>query len=454
MIENINPATGELIKTFTESSKQEVELGYQKARQVQKSWARVSLDKKQEIGSKFCNLLSEYKSECADMLTCEVGKPLKESISELNATIDRSSWFVANFENAMKDSTTSLEKVNGRISWDPLGVIVNISAWNYPYFLATNVILPAVLTGNVVLYKPSEICPLTGLKIHKLFLEAGIPEEVVQCFIGGKETGNFLTDLYVDGVFFTGSNRVGSIIANKCTRRFQRLVFELGGKDAVYVADDVDIDKAAASLVSGAFYNAGQSCCSVERIYVDQKIYDNFLESFCINTKKLLVGDPFSSDTDIGPLARNEQIYVLDKHLYDARQKGAEVIFEQVPSQKGYFYNPNVVAKVDHEMLMMREESFGPIVGICSTKSDAQAKHYVSDTTYGLTAGIYTKEQQRAENFLKDLDTGTVYWNCCDRVSAFLPWSGRRGSGVGCSLGFEGLRSFLKVKSWHLNSFV
>lgn len=226
---------------------------------------------------------------------------------------------------------------------------------------------------------------------------------------------------------------------------------ELGGKDPLYVADDVtDVKGVAAGTADGAFYNNGQSCCAVERIYVHEKIYDQYVDEFLKEVKSWKIGIPTEAGTYIGPLSRKEQVTFLEKQVADAQQKGASVATGgKRMSTKGYYFEPTVLLHVDHSMDVMRDESFGPIIGIMKVKSDDEAIRLMQDSEYGLTAAVYSKDQKRAENILQSVNSGTGYWNCCDRVSAALPWSGRQHSGFGATLSHTGLRAFTKTKGFH-----
>ncbi len=278
-----------------------------------------------------------------------------------------------------------------RIGQQPLGVVANVSAWNYPYFVGGNVFVPALLTGNAVLYKPSEFATLTGLHIDRLLHAAGVPADVFITLVGGGEVGAALIEQKVDGVFFTGSAATGARIAAAVGPRMIRLQLELGGKDPTYVADDADPKAAAESLADGAMYNTGQSCCSVERIYVHEKIHDAFVAAFLDTVKGFKVGDPAAEGTYIGAITRAPQLAVLEAQVADAVAKGATLrTGGKRIERKGNWFEPTVFTDVDHRMLLMREESFGPLIGIQKVKDDAEALALMNDTRYGLTAGMYT----------------------------------------------------------------
>ncbi len=280
----------------------------------------------------------------------------------------------------------------------------------------------------------------------------GVPENIFHLAIGKGNVGGYLLDLNFDGYYFTGSYKTGKYIAEKVAPKLVPFQLELGGKDPLYVMDDVeDIDQVAAAALEGVVYNNGQSCCAVERIYVHENIYDQFVKSYVEQAKKMQVGDPLQKVTDIGPLTRKEQQQFLLSQIEDAKNKGAKVLHGgHIIEGKGYFIEPTVLVNVDHSMSIMKDESFGPVTGIQKIKDDDEAIQLMSDTEYGLTAAVYSKSFERAEAVMKKMQTGTVYWNCCDRVSAYLPWSGRKNSGLGSTLSYSGIRAFVQPKAYHI----
>ena len=339
-----------------------------------------------------------------------------------------------------------------RIEREPLGVVANVSAWNYPWFVAANVFLPALLTGNAVVYKPSEFATLTGLAIAELVHEAGVPADCFQTVVGGGDVGAMLVEERVDAVCFTGSHATGVKVAAAVAPRLLRLQLELGGKDPVYVCDDVDVGAAAAAVADGAFYNAGQSCCAVERIYVHERIWDRFVAAFVDTVRGYVIGDPLDEQTYIGPLARRDAALAhLDAQVADALRRGARALTGgRRVARPGFFFAPTVLVDVDHTMAVMREETFGPLIGLAPVASDDAAVALMNDTAYGLTAAVYANERRRAERVLAGVNAGSAYWNCCDRVSPRLPWTGRGDSGLGVTLSRDGIAAFVRPKAWHL----
>ncbi len=403
--------------------------------------------------ARFDELLEKDKGELAETLTSEMGKPIRESFNELNGARARLKFFIENSEKYLAEEWITRDgSTKEKIVYEPLGVIANISAWNYPYLVGINVFIPALIGGNAVLYKPSEYSTLTGEHIQSVLYEAGIPENVFDTVVGKGDVGEYLLELPLDGYFFTGSYKTGKYIAEKVASKLVPCQLELGGKDPMYVMDDVtSVEAAAAAALEGVVYNNGQSCCAVERIYVHEKIYDSFVDSYLKQLKKLKTGDPTDKSTELGPLSRKEQIAFLADQVNDAINKGATLLAGGKSVQgKGYYFEPSVLVNVNHDMKLMKEESFGPIVGIQKVSSDDEAIDLMLDTPYGLTAAVYSSNYERAENVMRRMNTGTVYSNCCDRVSANLPWSGRGNSGLGSTLSYQGIRAFVQPKAYHL----
>ncbi|MDP4852720.1 MAG: aldehyde dehydrogenase family protein [Saprospiraceae bacterium] len=424
-----NPATGQILTSLHVDQPASIKKKYDLLLDGQKEWAKVPLGERISKIKAFADLLEAEKEKLAEILTSEVGKPLQQSRNEINGAISRINWLSGNALKYLSDEVMFQdENITEVIRYEPLGVIANISAWNYPYLVGVNVFIPALLSGNAVAYKPSEYASLTA------------------------ETGEELLRLPLDGYFFTGSYKTGQYIYTKVAPKMVICQCELGGKDPLYVTDDVEnVGAVAAGTADGAFYNNGQSCCAVERIYVHEKVYDAYLDAFVKEVSSWKMGDPKEDGVYLGALTRESQLDFLENQVQDALQKGAVLLAGgKRLDRPGYYFEPTVLGNVTHEMMVMKEESFGPIIGIMSVKNDEEALKLMSDTEYGLTAAVYSVQRDRAENLLSKLNTGTGYWNCCDRVSAALPWSGRQQSGFGATLSHAGIRTFTKVKGYHL----
>ena len=452
----INPADESRIADLPVDDPAAVARKYAAARAAQPAWASVPLAERCAVITRFRAAVAAELSELAKVLTRETGKPLAHSRNELNGFLGRIDFFLSE-ATAVAATRTVWDEGGMReeVEHVPLGVIGNISAWNYPWFVGGNVFVPGLLMGNAVLYKPSEFAPMTGVAMARLLHAAGVPAAVFALLIGSAATGAALLAQPIDGMFFTGSLATGQRIATALTGRMVKLQLELGGKDPTYVCPDADPVAAAASLADGAMYNAGQSCCSVERIYVHESIHDRFVEAVVENVRGFRMGDPMAEDTYLGPLTRAPQIGVLEAQVADATAKGARLLTGGKRATgpfggKGWWFEASVLDRVDHGMLLMRDESFGPIVGIQKVRDDAEAVRLMNDTNYGLTAGVYTPDAARARAVLSQVHAGSLYWNCCDRVSPRLPWSGFGDSGVGLTLGTEGIATFTRPRAWHL----
>jgi acyl-CoA reductase-like NAD-dependent aldehyde dehydrogenase len=454
MLKIINPATETLVRELEEDTATSIAEKFKRAQGAQKKWAATPLTERVSALRKFRDLVIERREKLAAIMTSETGKPIGQSRNELNALKGRIDFFLDNVEKSTHDEVVMndpAQKLEERISHEPLGVIANISAWNYPYFVGSNVFVPGLLTGNAVLYKPSEFASLTGLAITEMLHDAGVPKDVFIPVIGGGTAGAELLKQPINGVFFTGSYPTGAKIAEAAAKKMIKTQLELGGKDPIYVCDDADVKAVAEATADGAFYNNGQSCCSVERIYVHAKVYDAFVEAFMNTVKGFVVGDPMDDKTYIGALTRQPQIAILEAQIADAKAKGAKLLCGGSRMKRpGFYFEPTVLVDVNHSMLVMREESFGPIIGIQRVASDAEALALLNDTEYGLTAGVYSRDRKRAEQILAQVNSGSVYWNCCDRVSPRLPWSGRGHSGIGSTLSTYGIQAFVQPKAWHL----
>ncbi len=449
----INPATEEIIAEVAEDTEVSVQEKFRQLRAGQPGWAALKVEERVACIAVFSEALESEKAVLAAVLTGETGKPLQQSYNELNGARARIRYFLDHSARYLSEEWVVTEgATREKIVYEPLGVIANISAWNYPYLVGVNVFIPALIGGNAVFYKPSEYSTLTGLHIRRLLHQSGVPHDAFQVVIGKGKAGEWLLQLPLNGYFFTGSYRTGRSIAEKVASKLVPCQLELGGKDPLYVMDDVeDIDKVAAAALEGVVYNNGQSCCAVERIYVHEGVYDAFVRAYTDQVRKMVVGDPRDAATEIGALSRPGQLEFLLQQIGDAVEKGAKLLYGgRRVERKGYFIEPAVLVDVHHGMKLMMEESFGPVVGIQRVRDDAEAVALMGDTEYGLTAAVYSKSYERAERVMRQLNTGTVYWNCCDRVSATVPWSGRKHSGLGMTLSYQGIRAFVQPKAYHI----
>ena len=447
-----NPATGDLVRSVAITEAGEIVQKIARARAAQPAWAARPYAERAATLAAFRTLLHDEMEECARLTTAEVGKPIREARNEVRAVLERIDWNVAHVGEVLAPQVvTSSDGLEERITYEPVGVVAHISAWNYPYFVGLGSIVPALLAGNAVCYKPSEHATLTGLRIVDLMHRSGIPVDVVHAIVGAGPTGAALVDADIDLVCFTGSYPTGRRVAAAAAERLLRVQLEMGGKDPAYVCDDVDVEGAALAVAEGAFYNAGQSCSATERVYVHEAIWDDFVAAFAEVVSEYRVGDPTDETTDMGPLARAAQIDVLESQLAEAVQRGAKVLCggDRI-DRPGNWFAPTVVVDVPDDAALMRDESFGPVVGVVRVRDDREAVQRMDDTDFGLGAAVFTTDRDRAERVLAQLDVGNAYWNAADRSCVRLPWSGRRHSGVGTSMSESGVRAFVREKAWHL----
>lgn len=454
-LEIFNPATGKSLDKLPADSQASIAQKYAAARNAQPAWQQLGLTKRLEIIRRFRDRVEKDIEEAALLLTRDVGKPIAQSRNELKGLLARFDFFLAETEKAvgteivLREGSSLVEE----IEHEPLGVIANISAWNYPWFVGSNVYVPALLTGNAVLYKPSEYALQSGLAMARYLHEAGVPKDVFAVVVGRGDAGAMLLEQPIDGVFFTGSVATGRKIAEAAAKKFIKVQLELGGKDPAYITDDVDVKAAAEATADGAMYNTGQSCCSVERIYVHEKVHAEFMQQFEQAVRGFRLGDPEQGDTYIGALTRGKPAYdFLKNQIDDAVSKGGRIVCggNLSPQVGGVFLEPTVIENANHSMLLMREESFGPVIGIMKVRDDAEAQKLMNDSEYGLTAAVYCRDEKRARQILQGVNAGSAYINCCDRVSPRLPWSGRRNSGVGLTLSTYGIEAFTRPKAWHV----
>ncbi|MHC4389867.1 MAG: aldehyde dehydrogenase family protein [Planctomycetota bacterium] len=452
-----DPATGDVRGEVPADTAASVASKLQSARAAQPAWAARSLEERLAVLERFDAQVTRDRDRLAKILTEDTGKPITQARGEVGAVGGRIRYFLSIAEATLAEevcvgpSSDTANHTEERITQPPLGVIANISAWNYPWFVGANVFVPALIAGNAVLYKPSEHAAMTGVAIAELLWKAGVPREVFALVQGAGTVGAAMIRPGVDGVFFTGSHGTGVRVAQAAAPHLMRVQLELGGKDPLYVADDIDVAWAASAAAEGAFYNTGQSCCAVERIYVHEEIAEAFEAALIDEVGAFRMGDPFDPDTFIGPLCREAQLEVLAGQVLDARKRGGLVACGGGRAERqGWYFEPTVVTNASADMELMREESFGPVIGVQRVASDEQATQLMRQTDYGLTAAVFTRDRERARSLLAQLETGTAYWNCCDRVSPRLPWSGRRGSGLGITLSPAGLLAFCAPRAWHL----
>lgn len=456
-----NPATGELLQTVSATDDLAIAQYYQQARCAQSEWAACSLSDRSRVLQTFRVLLMQRLDSLAHLLTSETGKPITQAKNEIRTAAQCLDSVLDHVHQFMEPKLVrqapapcpfpGLADFEEVLTYDPLGVVAHLSTWSHPYLAAINAVVPALLTGNAVLYKPSESATLAGLAIADLLHEAGVPKDVLIPVIGADETGVALVQQPVDGLFFTGSAATGKQVAAAAAERLIPVQLQLDSNGPAYVCEDVDLTQVATDLAEGVFCNAGQRC-AIGRIYVHTLIYDRFVDEFLQTVEAFKLGNPAEPDTYLGPVSRQSHLVELEQQVQDALNKGAFLLCggSQI-GETGWYFEPTVLVDVDHRMAVMRENTLGPVVGIQDVKDDADAIAKMNNTDYGLTAAVYTRSRERAVRLLSQVNSGTAYWNCCDRVSPSLPWTGRKQSGIGSTLSHIGLEAFVRPKAWHLH---
>jgi acyl-CoA reductase-like NAD-dependent aldehyde dehydrogenase len=379
-----------------------------------------------------------------------MGKPIREARREVETFFERANYMLSISKETLKPD--SLPKKTGftrRIEHAPLGTILNIAAWNYPLLIPVNIIVPALISGNTVLLKHSPKTPLCGQRFEKAFGKsfAGGGPLVQNLILTNAQTSRLIADPRIQYVAFTGSVATGKQVYRQAAKRILGVGLELGGKDAAYVAEDADIQFAVENLIDGACYNAGQSCCAVERIYVHQKHYAAFLKLAVPILKQYKLGDPMSDETTLGPLVSPSDLDKLEAQITDAVSRGAKLLLGG--KRWHNFFLPTLLSNVPNDAIIMQEESFGPIVSVKMVRDDEEALANMADSRYGLTAAIFTKSSLRAERFARELSVGTVFQNRCDYLDPALPWTGAKESGIGATLGRYGFHALTRTKSIH-----
>ena len=451
-----NPATGETLREFEGAGAAEVGAAVERARAAQPAWAKVGARERIEILRRFQRSLYEKKGDIARAITRENGKPQVEALmTEALVVLDAARFLIENAHAVLNPERVPhgnliMKTKSAHLIREPYGVIGIISPWNYPFSTPATEGLAALVAGNAVVIKPSEFTPLVALELARLLHEAGVPRDIFQVVVGDGSAGAALVEAPIDKVVFTGSVRTGKRVAETAARKLLPVLLELGGKDPMLVLDDADLDVATSAALWGAFMNAGQTCLSVERCYVHRSLYEKFLAAVVEKTGKLRVGNGIDPETDMGPMIHEQQLRVVEAHVADARARGARLLCggRRLPELGPNFYAPTVLADVTHEMLIMREETFGPVLPVMSFATDDEAVRLANDSEFGLAASVWTSDRRRGEALARRIEAGTVMVN--DVISCYgiseAPHGGVKSSGLGRAHGRLGLEEMVRVK--------
>ena len=424
------------------------------------SWKNTSIDDRIIIINKFIDNLLNLNTEVSKEICWQIGRPITQCGNELRGFEERSRHMVEIAKESLQNiPARKNDEFDNYIYKSPLGVIFVMAPWNYPIITATNTIVPALLAGNTLLLKHSSQTPMCAELLSKAFENTGLPEGVFQFVHTNHEAcEKIISDPRISHVVFTGSVRGGQEIKKYIGTRFINVGLELGGKDPAYVRSDADVNHAVENLVDGALFNSGQSCCGIERIYVDQSIYNKFIEGFKSITENYKLGDPSKDDTNLGPVVRQSAAQFIRKQISEAEKQGAKRLIDEskfpISNENNCYVAPQVMIDVDHSMRFMMEETFGPAVGIMPVKDHEEARKLMNDSPYGLTASIWTKDLDFAKDFGKQIETGTFFMNRCDYLDPALAWTGVKDTGVGCSLSKLAFDQFTRPQSFHMRKGV
>ena len=452
-LELVNPSTGKIFCELPYHSWDKVQYLLSAIALVQKDWKRTKIEDRIRLVENAMDYFRDNLESIARDITLQMGKPITQSKNEVKSMIHRAKVCCGLAEDALNDILLpETEGCQRFIRREPLGVVLDIAAWNYPLLIAVNVVVPAVLAGNAVVIKHSSLTPLSAIAFEDAFRHAGAPAGLVTSLI----MDHFTTEKTIQSglihhLAFTGSVESGKQVQTSAGSQFIDVGLELGGKDPAYIREDAKLDFAVPGVMDGVFYNAGQSCCAVERIYVHESLIDKFVKEAIKFMNNLTIGEPMDYATNMGPLAQSLGIKTVKKQLKNAEDKGAIITTHPGPIPEGDKYIlPAVLIDVDHSMEVMKEETFGPIIGIMGVDSDEQAIQLMNDSPYGLTASLWTNNPEKALEIGNKIETGTFFMNGCDYLDPYLPWVGIKESGKGCTLSALGIQQLTRPKGYNI----
>jgi succinate-semialdehyde dehydrogenase/glutarate-semialdehyde dehydrogenase len=447
-IQSVNPFTEEVMKEFPLMTAPELNRQVQESREAFLAWRDVPVAERAKYAKKLAAVLRAEKRVYAELITKEMGKAIKESLAEVEKCAWLADYYADNAEQFLKPEEIRTEAKKSYVMYQPLGVVLAIMPWNFPFWQAFRFAIPAVIAGNTALLKHASNVPMTALAIEEAFRKAGFPENVFKTvLIDVPEALRLIDDDLVDGVSLTGSNRAGAEVGAHAGGKIKKLVLELGGSDPYIVLDDADIEKAGRMAANARMINAGQSCIAAKRFIVMEKAAADFTRHFMARLKELKVGDPMDESTDIGPLARKDIRDGLREQLRDAKAKGGKIMQADQTFKKGFFFAPCAVVNTKPNMKIMTEEVFGPIAPIIIVKDEDEAIKVANNTPYGLGAAIWSRNHERAERLAGRIESGTVTINDMVKSDPRLPFGGVKKSGVGREMSHHGIKEFVNIKT-------
>jgi acyl-CoA reductase-like NAD-dependent aldehyde dehydrogenase len=452
----VTPVDGSIYVERPLADPAQIETALDRACRAAAEWRHVPVRERQQLLTRAVDAFVANTGKIAEEISRQMGRPVSQSPGEVRGFEERARYMIEVAPESLKDIDVGEKSGFHRfIRRDPVGIVFVVAPWNYPYLTAVNSIIPALMAGNAVILKHSAQTPLCAERFAEVFERGGLPSGVFQFLhLSHEDTAKIIKDPRVDFVAFTGSVAGGHAVQEAAAGRFIGTGLELGGKDPAYVRPDANLDHAIENLVDGAFFNSGQSCCGIERIYAHEAIYDRFIDGFVDLTKKYRLGNPIETDTNLGPMVRTSAAEFVRKQISDAVKAGAKALIDPklFPADKTGtpYLAPQVLVGVDHSMSVMTEESFGPVIGIMKVRSDDEAIGLMNDSPYGLTAAIWTTDENAAIRIVDRVETGTWFMNRCDYLDPALAWTGVKNSGRGCTLSRVGYEQLTRPKSFHL----
>ena len=456
MLKTISPIDNSLYSEIPYASDSTIENTLTSSHKAKTTWKNTSLQERKKLIVKFVDSFLSNSTEIEEELSRQMGRPISQCAGELRGFEERAKYMIDNAERALdKVISKNDNEFDNYVSKDPLGTIFVIAPWNYPYNTSVNSIVPSLLAGNCVILKHSSQTPLCAEQLLKAAKKSGIPENVFQILhLDHVSTSKIISDHRINHVLFTGSVSGGREIKKAIGTRFIGAGLELGGKDPAYVRSDCNFEHAVENLVDGSYFNSGQSCCGIERIYVDESIFDNFVEAFKIQTEKYNLDNPLDESTNLGPVVKLSAANNIRNQVLTAINEGAKNIIDGSNFKKDNLENcyvsPSALINVNHDMEFMMEETFGPTVGIMKVKNEKDAEVLMNDSAYGLTASVWTSDKEFAANFGNKIQTGTFFMNRCDYLDPGLAWTGVKDTGMGITLSVLGFDHLTRAKSYHL----
>lgn len=452
----LSPVDGSVVAERPLSDISDINQALAKAEKAQLEWQSTALEERQNICSKAVDYFVAQKDDIASEITWQMGRPVKYSAGEVAGFEERARYMIEASSEALKLVTIPEKKGFTRyICKEALGVVLVIAPWNYPYLTAINSIMPALLAGNAVLLKHSAQTPLCAERMVEAFLQVGLPEGLFQYLHMSHENTEYLIQCdAIKHVAFTGSVPAGAVVEKAAAGRFIGMGLELGGKDPAYIRADADLDAATDTVIDGAFFNSGQSCCGIERLYVHEAVYDAFVEKAVALVQQYRLGRPDDPETTLGPLVKSSAADFVRGQVDEAVSQGAVAHIDPALFPKDEpgtpYLAPQLLTQVNHAMRLMTEESFGPVLGIQKVSSDEEALSLMNDSEFGLTAAIFSRDIERAVELGRQVQTGTFFVNRCDYLDPALAWTGIKNSGRGCTLSVLGFDALTRPKSFHI----